>query len=517
MNYKPLIAAIAAAIVLAPGSAFAFCGFYVGGGEDALVNDATQVIMMREGERTILSMRNDYKGPPEDFAMVVPVPVVLQEEHVKTLDPTVFTTIERMAAPRLVEYWEQDPCPPEYDPIDYALEGAMDFGGVPKMSAAPTGGPPPSVVVEAQFKVGEYEIVILSATESGALDSWLREGGYNIPKGAGDVLRPYVEQGMYFFVAKVDASKVSFVDGRARLSPLRFHYDSKEFALPIRLGMLNADGAQDLIVHILALGQRYEAANYKNVTIPTNLGVTDDTRERFGEFYAALFDKTLERNPGAVVTEYAWQWPEFQNGPKCDPCPPGPSIGWGPLQALGADVTQVGGQRWDYVLTRIHARYDKTTLGDDLVFRAAAPIVGGREHIVSANGELEEGSQPSGTNQFQGRYIIRHPWDGPIACDNPQRGVWGGPPGGGSNVSAATDTALAPRGGLELVAHLRTPVPELDIEAGALHSVGAQELTVPRGPEFHGCGACSTRQPTGMVWVALGLLALGGVLVRRRG
>jgi MYXO-CTERM domain-containing protein len=514
MNIRAVCSVLVALVVFAPASAFAFCGFYVGGGEDALVNDATQVIMMRQGERTVLNMRNDYKGPPEDFAMVVPVPVVLQEEHVKTLDDSVFTTIERMAAPRLVEYWEQDPCPQAYDPIEY-MDSPVGFA-VPKSAPVDTAsGPPPSVVVEAQFKVGEYEIVILSATESGALDTWLRTEGYNIPAGAGDVLRPYVEQGMYFFVAKVDAKKVSFVEGRARLSPLRFHYDSEEFSLPIRLGMLNADGAQDLIVHILALGQRYEAANYKNVTVPTNLGVTDDTRERFGEFYAALFDKTLERNPGAVVTEYAWQWPDFQNGPKCDPCPPGPSIGWGPLQALGADVTQAG-QRWDYVLTRIHARYDKETLGDDIVFRAAPPIVGGREHIVSENGELEEGAQPSGMNQFQGRYIIRHPWEGAIACDNPVRGVWGGPPGGGSSVTAATDTALAPRGELELVAHLRTPVPELDIAQGALHSVSGQELTVPSGPEFHGCGACATREPRGVAWAALALLGLAGIVWRRR-
>ena len=498
----------------APTSAFAFCGFYVGGGEDALVNDATQVILMREGERTVLSMQNDYKGPPEDFAMVVPVPVVLQEEHVKTLDPSVFGTIERMAAPRLVEYWEQDPCPIDYEGgPEYTINIREDRMMVPS-SADAGSGPPPTVVVEAQFKVGEYEIVILSATESGALDTWLRAEGYNIPKGAGDVLRPYVEQGMYFFVAKVDVKKVSFADGRARLSPLRFHYDSKEFALPIRLGMLNAAGAQDLIVHILALGQRYEVANYKNVTIPTNIGVTNDTRERFAEFYAALLDKTLERNPGAVVTEYAWQWPAFQQGPKCDPCPPGPEIGWGPLQALGADVTN-GSHSWEYVLTRIHARYDSKTLGDDFVFRAAPPIVGGREHIVTDNGELEEGSRADSTNQFQGRYIIRHAWEGAIECDDPVRGVWGGPPGGGAGVMAATDTALAPRGQLKLAAHLQSPVPELDIEEGALHSVAQQDPSLPDGPTFHGCGACSTApSPTSAIWL---LLAVGGIaLVLRR-
>src|SRR5690349_14502108 len=88
----------------------AFCGFYVGGAGSKLFNDATQVVMMREGTRTVLSMQNDYKGPPEKFAMVVPVPIVLQKTDVKTLPRDVFTRVDQLDAPRLVEYWEQDPC-----------------------------------------------------------------------------------------------------------------------------------------------------------------------------------------------------------------------------------------------------------------------------------------------------------------------------------------------------------------------------------------------------------------------
>ena len=35
-------------------------------------------VLMRAGTRTALSMQNNYEGPPEDFALVVPVPVVLE-------------------------------------------------------------------------------------------------------------------------------------------------------------------------------------------------------------------------------------------------------------------------------------------------------------------------------------------------------------------------------------------------------------------------------------------------------
>jgi TonB family protein len=80
-----------------------------------------------------------------------------------------------------------------------------------------------------------------------------------------------------------------------------------------------------------------------------------------------------------------------------------------------------------YVLTRLHARYDAGSLGEDLVFKAVDPIVGGRE-FDDAEGQLERGASPSSINNFQGRYAIRHAWTGPITCAEPRRGNWGGPP-----------------------------------------------------------------------------------------
>ena len=81
--------ALGAATLLSAASADAFCGFYVGGADHKLFNNATQVVLMRDGNRTVLSMANDYQGPPQDFAMVVPVPVVLQESDVKVLPASI--------------------------------------------------------------------------------------------------------------------------------------------------------------------------------------------------------------------------------------------------------------------------------------------------------------------------------------------------------------------------------------------------------------------------------------------
>jgi hypothetical protein len=530
-----LLAALAL-VVAAPASAHAFCGFYVSPGDAPLLADATQVVLMRKGTRTVLSMQNNYKGPPSDFAMVIPVPVVLHESDVKTLGKDVFDRVEKMGAPRLVEYWEQDPCQEDEEDEEKSEAASMPrkkMAARPSSSAADLG-----VTVEATFAVGEYKIVILSAKDSTGLDTYLRQEKYNIPAGAEPLLRPYVEGGMKFFVAKVDIAKVRFsADGRADLSPLRFHYDTDQFVLPIRLGLANSSGTQDLIVNILAPSQRYEVANYANVTIPTNLDVKDSVRDSFGAFYAALFDRTLAKNPGSVVTEYAWQ------ATTCDPCP-GPALNGNDFTLLGADVLDGNSAqlatdaapmpapppgrpmkrrmppRWgsDFVLTRLHARYGKD-LEDDLVFKAAPPIVGGREFVVDpATHKLEEGARPDQINNFQGRYAIRHAWTGAIACANPQRGIWGGPTSGGRPpIRPALDLAFAPRGGVQLAAALvPQDVPEIGLAGGVLaqlatpSSHGAPPAPMQtRPPKIQkgerGCG-CDSGKPVGLLAVVVALV-----------
>ena len=497
-----VVAATLAATLATPVAAHAFCGFYVGGGGAALFNNATQVVLMRQGTRTVLSMQNNYQGPPSDFAMVVPVPVVLHEEDVKTLPMEVFAKVDQMGSPRLVEYWEQDPCAPDYGYDDMGPVRMMS-GAAPDAEMAADGDL--GVKIEAKFTVGEYNVLILSASDSSGLDTWLRQQKYSIPKGAEPLLRPYVEGGMKFFVAKVDPKKVKFVDGQAQLSPLRFHYDSDEFSLPIRLGLANSNGTQDLIVNILAPNQRYEVANYGNVTIPTNLDVKDETKTQFGAFYAALFDRTVEQNPGAVITEYAW------DASTCDPCP-GPQLDDGDFYTLGADV--LGGDYWGLVLTRLHARYGKDDMKADLVFKAAEPIVGGREFVVDEQSrKLEERSRPDSTNNFQARYAIRHAWTGPVTCENPVRGRWGGPPDdqiAESEPLAATNIAFAPRGQVSLPALVKQDIPEIGVQAGVPLPGKVNKAAYP------GCTCTTSTGAAGGAAFAGGAGAVLALVLRRR-
>ena len=177
------------------------------------------------------------------------------------------------------------------------------------------------------------------------------------------------------------------------------------------------------------------------------------------------------------------------------------------------------------MLTRLHARYGKDVMANDLVFKEATGIAGGRE-FLNKDGIAEKGAQPSGMNNFQGRYAIRHAWTGPIACENPRRGVWGGPPAGVSGSShpkPALDLAFAPRGKAPLASFVKRDIPELGVTAaGAAEPQAGTDsaATKPQSqkPEKKSekSKGCSAGPTTGGYFFGL-LLALAALgLTRRR-
>ncbi|NVO07147.1 MAG: DUF2330 domain-containing protein, partial [Rhodoferax sp.] len=236
--------------------AHAFCGFYAGKADANLFNEASQVVLVRDGKRTVLSMRNDYKGPLKEFALVVPTPTTLQKGQVRIADTLVFDRLDAYSSPRLAEYRDEDPCQlklswgerpmPPMPPFAMAMAAPglnADMGARNRALG---------VTVDVQYTLEEYDIVSLSATQSDGLETWLRENGYSIPKGASAALKPYINQGMKFFVAKVNLQEQAKT-GYTTLRPLQFAFESEKFMLPLRLGMLNAppDKPQDLIVYAL--------------------------------------------------------------------------------------------------------------------------------------------------------------------------------------------------------------------------------------------------------------------------
>ncbi|HEV2855396.1 MAG TPA: DUF2330 domain-containing protein [Thermoanaerobaculia bacterium] len=376
-------------VAVAARAAFAFCGFYVAKADTKLFNKASQVVLVRDGDRTVLTMANDFKGDPKEFAIVIPVPTFIKREQIHVAEKALLDHLDAYSAPRLVEYFDGDPC------VQYELQAVTAPSA---KAAAPEGARADrakslGVTIEAQYTVGEYDILILSAKESQGLETWLVENGYRLPQGASRVLGSYLKQGMRFFVAKVNLKEQSKL-GFTYLRPIQVAYESPKFMLPIRLGMVNANGPQELFVYALTRKGRVETTNYRTVRLPSDAEVPLFVKDDFGSFYKAMFSQQVKRQDmRTVFLEYAWDmaW--------CDPCAADP-LSADELRQLGVFWVERGGRpdampgAQDVFLSRLHLRYDSEHFPEDLVFQET----GDREN-------------------FQGRYILRHPWKGNATCE----------------------------------------------------------------------------------------------------
>jgi hypothetical protein len=359
---------------------------------------------VRDGNRNVITMFNDFKGNPKDFAMVVPVPVVLKKSDIRVVDQQIFKTLNEYSQPRLVEYYDHNPCVMEQ--YDRKLSGvapgvAMDrVGRLNDMPNRKDHG----VKIEAKYLVGEYDILILSAKESSGLKTWLLENGYKIPEGADEVLEPYIKSDLKFFVVKVNESEKKKLPGNF-LRPIQISFASPKFMLPIRLGMANADGDQDLIVYGFTKKGRIECGNYRTIALPTGKNIPLFVENNFSNFYTNLFQHQWEREGKSVaMLEYAWDLSP-QNATKCDPCVAAvPSraelvqagVWWAATSGSNPeDETDQEAIPSDQVyFTRLHIRYNRNSFPQDLMFQATP-----------------------NTENFQARYIITHPATGDLSCD----------------------------------------------------------------------------------------------------
>lgn len=331
--------------LLSAAPADAFCGTFVGGVGSEFFNSYSQAALVRSGQTTTLTVQNDVSGEFTDFALVMPVTEVLSEDNIKVIDPQVFTNIDSYSMPRLVSYTCED------------FEQQADTGWA---FDSETDSPPsePSVSVEAQYIVGEYEVVILSATESAGLFDWLNANGYQVPGQSIDLLQEYIDAGQFFLAAKVAAS--AGVQSGDMLSPLQLRYESLAFALPIRIGTLNSKEAQDLVLYVINDYAQGAAgiANYSEFTVEDEC-MWESQGEELGQYYAEQFRLGYEaENEGAYITEYAW------GGGGCDPCTGDPPSG-DDLISLGVDEERI--HYSDYFFTRLHMRYTPTEADEDLM------------------------------------------------------------------------------------------------------------------------------------------------------
>jgi MYXO-CTERM domain-containing protein len=571
-------ATFALAVSALPRPADAFPGFFASKKSEPIKNHSTHIAVMKKGADTVVSVMPDYDGPIESFAMVLLVPSDVTIDKVATLKRDFIDRLDSLTAPRFHEYWEQDPC----DPGPAEQEWERNLKVAPSAPAASSGAAPLKPAKElfldtkAKQKEGEYKFTLLDAGAD--VVGWLTSHGYRAPEGAAAALKDY--GALRPLIAEVDAKRIELTgDNLAVLSPVRFATSQPFDTLPLKVGLLNSPKEQELLVYVIDPDSRYEAKNYKTIFPPTNVELDFSAKERMGEFYNALYDLILAKNPQSFLSEYAW--PTEGCG---QPCATEPLM-LSELLSLGGDyfeqsvpvserhpkppaltpeeekafkesikdlkpkekrdrekmfkqerVTVVENQgllaRHKYVVSRLHYRYDAKNLPKDPELGKAAAAAGGTALPKGKSGEASTEVKTGGdANKLQIRYNNFHPWVPVIQCPSPDRYKWGkaGRDYRGLRKTWITDD-LARKSHTQIkpAVVVKTAIPELGLPGAATtpakadgsagSSAGGTAAAAAGEEKKEGCGCRVAGAPAGFGGALLALgVAVGLVSRRRRG
>ena len=337
------IAAALATLTLCTAAPAWACPTVANGNPTPLSFDTAQVALVRQGTTTTFTVSINPQGDSDDFALVLPVPALLARDEIAVLDGQIFARLNGTTG---VLQMPDAGCGGGVGVSDSAGSGSESGGG---------GG---GVTVEAEYLVGDYEITILSATESSALFTWLNDNDYSVAPAVIPALNQYIDEGMYFMAARV-SPEAARADGAA-LPPLQVRYESEAFSIPLKLAALSSPGEQDMILYTLmdqgAQGMRSGIANYPEFTVPDRCMWGEPGVDDFDAFYDTRFRPAWEAAGMAAWTvEWAGAWGD------CSPCS-GVNLTAEDIAALGFVGAPEG-----HFLTRIHMRYTPAGAVEDLM------------------------------------------------------------------------------------------------------------------------------------------------------
>jgi len=352
--------------LLLAGPAWAFCGVYAGSAEsETPTNARSEAVLVRDGDTTTLTLAADVRGGGTDFALLLPVPEVLTPNDVRLVDPGLVDKVRTYGVPRAVVY-DCDTALAEAGPTWAAgCAGALGCSRADEaFGELGQEGPQAetTVVVEAAFSVGSYELVVLSAEESADLWSWLSQNGYSVPEGGRDVLQSYLDQGVYFLAARVSLDAAP--QEGDWLQPLQLRYTAAELSLPIRIGTISAEGEQEVLLHVFTGDGEGQVgiANVPEAILDHDCMWPADVSD-FAAWYEARLGNAIGGDHGiGWIREHSWPVYSTQSNYHCDPCTPEGDFTLEELLALGASNAWL-----DVQYSRLRVRYLPQDVTEDLV------------------------------------------------------------------------------------------------------------------------------------------------------
>jgi hypothetical protein len=251
--------AVCCAALLLCQRAHAFGGLW--SSQSAPIRPAGEAIIFVDNPDSTITaiIQMQYAGPPQRFAWLIPVPGI---PTVGVASNTLFQRLDAATAP---DYWLEvgvegasaQPDDPALVPDAGAADGCRP--SLPDSSASP-------VVVIDQGAIGPYDYVNITVDPSlgdpaQLASDWLALNGYDLAHVDGDVLRPYLKDGLNLL-----AFKLSEGTEVGALRPVVLTYESERPMIPIQPTAVAAQADMGIRVWVFGPAQAVPA-NYKSLVL----------------------------------------------------------------------------------------------------------------------------------------------------------------------------------------------------------------------------------------------------------
>jgi len=347
-------------------------GAHASEGSEALSPaNADQLLIVRAGVRTVVSIQSAYQGDLDKFVFIIPTPVPVKSEDLHRA-LRLFDKLDRETSPYLVATPHKRECV-----SDIVFDGDMGIVSMysKEMERSCGGGGRTEYSVVSADTSGDisqdYDVNIWPAKQTEMLLPWLRHHRFPASTPMRAAIEANILRGMSFIVATVNMQQAK-KEGWSRPPPLQFAFDSEAFSLPFNLAALDSRRQlQDTLVYFLTLQGKVESKNYPTFAVAKGREVVTGVQGRFGEFYDCMMDGGARSSHGTEAAVEYFATPEFLRTSETQQA----GAQWLPADALESapagralPQTNYHDERQPFFMTRLRIRYSSQYAPTDMNF-----------------------------------------------------------------------------------------------------------------------------------------------------
>jgi hypothetical protein len=229
-----------------------------------------KILFVTDGDHVDATIQIQFTGQAKDFSWVVPL--ARRPLAYGVSSDEVFSLLGRNTMPNYRLDWKQAEgnCP-----LMMEDRAQPVFAAAPNTAADGAGS---AVTVVEKGIVGNYDFSLLSSTDAGELEQWLKDNAYNVPADFDDKARTYIDGSFVFLALKLLEGKTT-----GDLQPIRLKLDEQNPCVPIRLTAIAARPDMPIILYAFGTG-RAVPRNYRHVRLNETLLDWIGASPNFGGF-----------------------------------------------------------------------------------------------------------------------------------------------------------------------------------------------------------------------------------------